>query len=177
MTDVRLDTRLNPNPNPTPTPEQRQWLAAQDHLALWQRWMDMWNGDRAAADDILAPSLRVHLPEVGMPPADSIRTPRQFTDWIALFRGSYRGDARIATTLGPFAADGHLIGRWIFRGVWEGGRPQGASAPPGTPITLRGADILRVDESGRIAEYWLSDDLLDVYSQLGADIPAGGPAR
>jgi hypothetical protein len=144
-------------------------------IALWLRWMDLWNGDRTAAEEILAPELVLHLPKVGMPPAESIRTPRQFAKWVALFRESYGPAGRIRTTLGPFVSDdGHLIGRWEFRGAWTGHRPAGAKAEPGTEIVLRGADILRLDASGRIAEYWLSDDLLDVYAAIGAEIPWQG---
>ena len=74
----------------------------------------------------------------------------------------------------PVSDDGHVIARWEFRGAWTGHRPAGARAEPGVEVVLRGADILRLDESGRIAEYWLSDDLLDVYAAIGAELPWTG---
>ncbi|MFF0294309.1 ester cyclase [Kitasatospora sp. NPDC004614] len=160
MTDLALDPRSEP--------------AEASRAVLWSRWMDLWNGDREIGRRILAPELTLHLPEVGMPPAASIRTPEDFVNWIALFRGSFREDARIRTTLGPFSCGDYLMARWEYRGVWTGGRPATATAPPGTGITLRGADIVRLDAQGRIAEYWLSDDLLDMYAQLGAETPRKG---
>jgi predicted ester cyclase len=67
------------------------------------------------------------------------------------------------------------VGRWLFEGAWRGGRPPGATAAPGTRVRFHGHDILRV-EGGHIAEYWLCDDLLDVYAQLGAQ-PGLPPAH
>ncbi|MGI5337083.1 ester cyclase [Streptomyces sp. CA-181903] len=145
-------------------------LNAPSHTVLWGKWMDLWNGQWERADEILARDLVVHLPRYGMPAPDAISTPERFVAWIEAFRSSY-ANAHIQTALGPFADAAHVIGRWVFRGNWQPGRPPGATAAPGTPVTLRGADILRLDDSGRIAEYWLSDDLMDVYVDLGAPLP------
>jgi hypothetical protein len=140
------------------------------HAVLWEKWMRLWNGEYALADGIVADRVVLHLPRYGMPDPGSIRTREQLVSWIDLFRSSYEG-GRIRTDLGPFADGDHVISRWIFNGGWVSGRPAGVTASSGTPITLRGADILRLDPDGRIAEYWLSDDLLDVYVQLGAPLP------
>ncbi|MFE7168809.1 ester cyclase [Streptomyces sp. NPDC057616] len=137
---------------------------------LWEKWMELWNGNRDRAEEILADELTLHIPQYGMPDPAALRTPRQFTGWIDAFRSSFT-DARIRTALGPFVDGDHVIARWIFEGTWQSGRPAGATAAPGTPVTLRGADVLRLDERGRIAEYWLSDDLMDVYVRLGAPLP------
>ena len=82
------------------------------------------------------------------------------------FRSSY-SDFAIRTELGPYVGDDLVIGRWVFHGVWEGGMPAAATAPAGTPVTFNGVDILRL-EDGKIAEYWLADNALDVYARLGA---------
>ena len=140
------------------------------HAELWDSWMRLWNGDYAVADAVVADDVVLHLPKYGMPDPAVIRTRSALTGWIAAFRSSYPEHGVIATDLGPFVVDDHVICRWIFQGTWEGGRPESATAAAGTPVTLRGADILRVVD-GRIAEYWLSDDLLDVYVQLGAALP------
>jgi hypothetical protein len=41
----------------------------------------------------------------------------------------------------------------------------GATAPVGTPATLRGADVLRIAD-GRFAEYWVSSDKEELVAQL-----------
>ncbi|THA29724.1 MULTISPECIES: ester cyclase [Streptomyces] len=153
-------------PSTATTPRQHD-----RHTELWDKWMELWNGRRERADEILAPGFVLHLPQYGMPDPATLRTSEQFVAWIDAFRSSYE-NARIRTDLGPFADGDHVIGRWIFQGSWQHGRPAGVTAAPGTPVTLRGADILRLDDTGRIAEYWLSDDLLDVYVGLGAPLPS-----
>ncbi len=137
------------------------------HRQLWDAWSQLWNGDYAIADDIVSRTLRVHLPQHGMPDPRTLRDGPQVAAWIATFRSSYADDASITGELGPFILGDYAIGRWVFRGTWQGGRPATATAPAGTEVTFRGVDILRF-EDGRIAEYWLSDAQLDVYAQLGA---------
>ena len=41
----------------------------------------------------------------------------------------------------------------------------GATAPAGTPISITGIDLLRV-EDGQVAEYWLNADALGLVTQL-----------
>jgi hypothetical protein len=41
----------------------------------------------------------------------------------------------------------------------------GASAPAGTPIDFTGTDLLRT-EHGRLSEYWLNSDTLQLVTQL-----------
>jgi hypothetical protein len=142
----------------------------QPQVALWENWMELWNGNYAIADKIVADKVRLHLPKYGMPDPATIRDRVDLVAWIAAYRSSYADGSLIATELGPFVTDEHIICRWIYQGIWQSGRPASASAAPGTRVTLRGVDILRL-EDGRIAEYWLSDDLLDVYVQLSASLP------
>lgn len=138
---------------------------------LWEQWLGIWNGHYDNASQILADDVMLHLPRYGMPDPASIPDRARLVAWIDAFRSSYT-DVRFCTVLGPFTDDGHLIGRWRFMGHWQSGRPEGTTAAPGTPVEQHGVDILRLDAAGRIAEYWLSDDLLDVYVQLGAPLPA-----
>ena len=68
--------------------------------------------------------------------------------------------------VGPIV-DGDLVAaRWSFRGGYRGGIP-GVTASVGTPIILRGAEVLRVSD-GRFAEYWVSSDAEQLTVQLGA---------
>ncbi|MER6030925.1 ester cyclase [Streptomyces sp. NPDC001851] len=139
---------------------------------LWNAWNRLWNGDYAIADDFVSRTMRVNIPRHGMPDPGTLTDGPQIAAWISAFRSSYEDDASITGELGPFFAGDYAIGRWVFRGTWKGGRPATATAGPGTEVTFRGVDILRF-EDGRVAEYWLSDDQLDLYDQLGA---VGGPA-
>ncbi|MCX4546087.1 ester cyclase [Streptomyces sp. NBC_01565] len=144
---------------------------------LWDAWNRLWNGDYAIADDYVSRTMRVNIPEFGMPDPATLSDGPQIAAWIAAFRSSYDDDASITGELGPFFVGDYAIGRWVFRGTWTGGRPVTATAAPGTEVAFRGVDILRF-EDGRIAEYWLTDDQLDLYAQLGAvtGTEAGGGA-
>ncbi len=142
--------------------------AAPRHVQeLVSRWLAMWNGDLALAGDLIAADFRVHLPRFGMPAPELVHDPATMAWWIGMFRQSYAPDAAFRCVLGPFAVGDHVISRFWFTGTWTGGRPAVAVAPPGTPVEFAGVDILRLD-GGRIAEYWLTDDQLDLYAQLGA---------
>ena len=83
-----------------------------------------------------------------------------------MFRGSF-ATATFSCDLGPFSAGAFVISRFRFTGIWQGGRPPTATAASGTATEFFGVDILRLEE-GRVAEYWLTDDQLDLYAQLGA---------
>jgi hypothetical protein len=137
-----------------------------DAAAFVTRWLTMWNGELDLAEEIIAPALTVHLPQVGMPPAATVHDPKTMAAWIGMFRGSY-SQAHFQCELGPFADGEHIVSRFRFTGVWAGGRPAIATAPAGTAVNFAGVDILRL-EGGRVAEYWLTDDQLDLYDQLGA---------
>ncbi|EFL35368.1 predicted protein [Streptomyces viridochromogenes DSM 40736] len=136
------------------------------HRELWDAWSRLWNGDFAIADTILSRTMRVNIPQHGMPDPATLHDGPSVASWIAAFRSSFDDDARITGELGPFIVGDYAIGRWVFEGTWQGGRPAAATAPAGTRVAFRGVDILRF-EDGRIAEYWLSDDQLDLYAQLG----------
>ncbi|MYW12338.1 hypothetical protein GT034_28930 [Streptomyces sp. SID2563] len=137
-----------------------------DTRTLVDQWLAMWNGELEIAQRIIAPSVRVHLPAFGMPDEEGIDTPDRLAAWIGLFRSSF-SSAHFSCELGPFTDGDHVISRFRFTGVWDGGRPDMATAPPGTAVSFAGVDTLRI-ERGRIAEYWLTDDQLDLYAQLGA---------
>jgi hypothetical protein len=133
---------------------------------LLRQWLRMWNGELELAQEIIAPALTVHLPAFGMPPAQAVHDPATMASWIGMFRGSY-SEAVFLCDLGPFSAGDFVISRFRFTGTWQGGRPATARAAAGTAVEFCGVDILRL-EGGLIAEYWLTDDQLDLYAQLDA---------
>src|SRR5579859_2215627 len=152
-----LDPDLKPNAAPT----------APDHIQLLQRqWLRMWNGELAIAEQIIAPKLTVHLPKFGMPSPSLVHDPATMAGWIAMFRGSF-STATFSCDLGPFPVGAFIISRFRFTGVWQGGRPPMATAASGTATEFFGVDIIRLEE-GLVAEYWLTDDQLDLYAQVGA---------
>ncbi|MFI6488395.1 hypothetical protein [Streptomyces sp. NPDC050564] len=140
---------------------------------LWHRWIGLWSGDFpdsekfAVGDTIIAPNLVCHLAAYEMPESHTINSPGAVVRWIDVWH-SYFSESKMITTVGPFVSDEHVIGRWSFRGVWQGGKPRGATAPAGTEVFIEGHDILRLDENGLIAEYWVGDNLLDMYGQVAA---------
>lgn len=141
---------------------------------IWNFWTGLWNGTGLADPaEFIADDVTVHLPTFGMPPSSSLTTRDHVTGWIEGFRSCYGPGARFAAELGPWLAGGQfVVARWRFTGTWQGGVPATATAAPGTEVSICGVDILRL-ENGRIAEYWLSDDQLDLYGQLAATIPTG----
>lgn len=150
-------------------------IAAGSHVptigaAAWlDTWYRMWNGRTDLAYELIADELTVHLPRFGMPPEHTVHDPRTMRRWIELFRSSYRS-ARFTCELGPFTVGELILARFRLEGIWEGGRPTTATALPGTSVSFAGMDIVRF-EHGRVREYWLTDDQLDLYAQLGA-VPA-----
>lgn len=138
---------------------------------LWFRWLEMWNGDYEAAEEIIAPKLTCHLMAHGSftrqaGDSSSVNSPAALLHVIKGFRAPFP-DCRIATELGPFFTDDLIIARFRFTGTWDGSLPAGATAEPGTKVTMAGVDFLRL-EDGQIAEYWLADNLIDVFGDLGA---------
>jgi hypothetical protein len=140
--------------------------ATGGYQELWSQWMSLWNGDYSVAEEIVAPGIRVHLARHDMPDPETIKDGFAVARWIAAFRSSY-SRAQLETEIGPLFSDDYIVGRWIFRGVWQSGKPERATATPGTTVTFHGIDILQIAD-GKIIKYWLSDDWLDLYADLGA---------
>lgn len=100
--------------------------------------------------------------------------------WVAF--GAAAGPAGIATILPAFAqafsavsaevidvlADGERIAaRYRYAGLHEG--PLFGIAPTGRAFEIEGIAILRLDERGRIAEFWREEDMLALQRQLGLE--------
>ena len=132
---------------------------------LWDRWIDLWNGDLDQAEGIIHPEFVSHrIPPPRIP--DELHGREALLAWVRQTR-SFFPDLRFTVEVGPIAEGEMVAGRWIAEGTYQGGIP-GSTAPAGTSVRFHGNDIWRA-EGGLIREYWLSDDLLDLLEQLGVD--------
>lgn len=138
--------------------------AAADTAGLWQQWGDLWNG-KAGAAELAAPEFTIHAALIDGSPSSVLRGPEGLAAMIAQIRAAFP-DLTFTTEVGPLRDGDFLIGRWRADGHYAGGFP-GATAAAGTPIAFTGTDILRLSD-GRLVEYWLNGDTLDLLRQLGA---------
>ena len=139
--------------------------SGEQNKALWQPWLALWNGDLAAADAIIAPDFVAHFAPVGASPS-AVRGPEGLRQWIGGALAAF-ADHRFSTAIGPLADGDKVVGRWIFRATYRGGIPGSSPDAAGGRVEYAGVDILRV-EAGKIAEYWLSADILHLLQQVGA---------
>ena len=139
-----------------------------DLKELWDRWIELWNGDLALAETIVHPEFALHrIPPPRIP--DQLGGRERLVAWIDQTRSLFP-DLRFTVEVGPIVDGGMVAGRWLAEGSYQGGIP-GSTAPAGSRVGFHGNDIWRA-EDGLIREYWLSDDLLDLLQQLGV-IPTG----
>jgi len=134
-----------------------------DRTALWDRWINLWNGELDEAQEIIHPEFVIHrIP----PPRISERATGRdaLLEWIRQTHLLFEG-FRLTVLVGPIVDGETVAGRWIAEGSYRDGIP-GSTAPVGTLVRFHGNDIWRAD-GGLIREYWLSDDLLDLMQQLG----------
>ncbi|MDR7126474.1 ester cyclase [Pseudotabrizicola sp. 4114] len=131
--------------------------------ALWDKWVAMWNGDLAMADLIMAPDYKLHMSPIGGSDLSGYAGAAGMAGWIGQLHAAINPFV-FEVQVQPLFGDGMIAGRWLASGIYQGGFP-GARAAPGTPVTFAGADFLRI-ENGKVAEYWLSADQLDLLSQL-----------
>jgi hypothetical protein len=132
--------------------------------AIWNKWIAMWNGDLAMADQIIAPDYKLHMSPLGGEDLSIYAGPEGMAGWIGQLHAAIDPFV-FEVQVQPLFGDGMIAGRWLASGTYKGGFP-GAKAEPGTAIRFSGADFLRV-ENGKVLEYWLSSDQLDLIQQLG----------
>lgn len=129
------------------------------------KWVALWNGDLSLTTHIIASDFSSHAaPLTGGAALDS-SGPTSLDPWI---RGIHQilADLQFTVDLGPFIDDKTAILRWQASGVYQGGYP-GATAAEGTPVQFFDTDTLRIDEQGRIIEYWANADNLWFVQQIG----------
>lgn len=140
-------------------------MTDQENKRLWRRWGALWNGDIGMADAIVTPGFVAHFAAIGPSPAE-VRGPEGLKGWITGVTGAF-ADHRFETVVGPLAEGDLVAGRWVFRAEYRGGFPGAAPDAVGRKVEYAGMDILRV-EGGKVAEYWLCADILQLLSQVGA---------
>jgi predicted ester cyclase len=139
-------------------------MAVQTNKDLWLPWLELWNGNLAVADEIIGPSFVAHFAPVGNSPAE-VRGPEGLKAWIGGILAAFT-DYSFATTVGPLADGDKVAGRWVFRATYQGGIPGASPAAVGQRVEYAGMDVFRV-ESGKLVEYWLCADTLDLLQQVG----------
>lgn len=139
-------------------------MARSDANALYDRWLTMWNGNLALANEIVAPGCVVHQAPFGAGEPPVFRGPDGVAKMVEMGRTPF-ADLTFTPEIGPIADGAFVCGRWLGQGAYRGGIP-GATTPEGTPIAFRGIDILRV-EDGKVVEYWVSSDGAHLMAQLG----------
>lgn len=113
-----------------------------------------------AADDFV-----IHQARPGAAPSESVPGPAALEQLVRDGRAPF-DDVGISLDVGPVVDGAMVAARWTFRGRYRGGIP-GARAAPGTAVAFSGNDIVRVAD-GRMAEYWVSSDVLALMDALGA---------
>lgn len=127
--------------------------------ALYQKWMDMWSGQLDLAGDIFADDCVFHDQNEA-----TSRGPRGATRMVEGARVLMQ-ESRCRCDLGPIVDGDMLAARWLWEGTYAGGMP-GATAEPGTAVSLRGTDMWRL-ENGRVVECWISTEQVPFFAQLG----------
>ncbi|MFD7846195.1 ester cyclase [Nocardia sp. NPDC059764] len=137
----------------------------ESNKALIERFVnEFWNTGRlAAADELMAPDVIIHAPEVGgIEGLKAFNTAMRtaFPDWHS--------------TLEEVVAEGDRVAeRWTGRGT-QLGEFQGIPAT-GRTVAVPGVVFYQVRD-GRITEFRGSFDLFDLLGQLGA-LPQAQPAQ
>jgi predicted ester cyclase len=141
-------------------------LTQQAGLELWDEWANLWNGDLASADELVAPEFVTHFAALD-PRQPPVQGPEGLKAWIEASVGDAFTDYSFTTDVGPIIDGDMLAGRWTFEGTYRGGFPGIPESSIGKKVRYSGHDLLRV-ESGKIVEYWLTSDVMALLQQLGA---------
>lgn len=134
-------------------------MGADDLGKLYRRWLfDVWYGDLALIPELFAPEF------VGHWPSQEVRGPDGVATQIEMSR-QFFSDIENSLDVGPIEGAETVAAHWTFSGTYRGGIPS-ATAEPGTRVSFRGSDIMRVRD-GRFVEYWTVSDTLAFANQLG----------
>ncbi|WP_411842813.1 ester cyclase [Salinicoccus sp. HZC-1] len=80
-------------------------------------------------------------------------------------RKYYFDDVEMTLAVGVIEDDKYVSVRWTFIAKYNG-KIDSANANAGTEILLSGTDIFYI-EDGKIKDYWVSSDGIDLMKQLG----------
>lgn len=140
-------------------------MSAEENKALMRRYyVEVWQeGNRASAEELVAPDFVDHMPGPDQPPG---RAGHDAT--LRMVRTAFP-DAQF--TIDDLLADGDkVVGRWTMRATHKGelmGIP-----PTGKPVEMSGIDIGRW-EGGQLVEVWHMEDIMGLMMQLGV-VPGFG---
>jgi len=113
---------------------------------LFDRWVVLWNGDLAVAEEIIAPEATFRYAQPGADVFDTIHDPQALAKRIEQFRAERPGLRYEAQGIPVVRVDGERSG--IIA------RPYGARRPvPDGEMNVSGTDILRFVD-GKIVEVW-----------------------
>jgi predicted ester cyclase len=139
-------------------------MSSQTNKELWKSWSELWNGNLSLADAIIAPNFVAHFAPIGNSPSE-VHGPEGLKQWIGGAVAAF-SDYSFTTTVGPLADEDKVAGRWLFRGTYQGGMPGTPPTTVGKRFEYAGIDLFRV-EAGKIVEYWLCADTLQLLQQVG----------
>jgi predicted ester cyclase len=143
------------------------------NAALAEPWKELWNGDLAITDKIIAEDFVAHAAPLTGTGSDLIRGREALNGWVSGIH-AILPDLSFEIEVGPIADDDHMVVRWKARGTYGGGFPGASPDAVGREITFTGTDTLRIAD-GRLAEYWANADSLLFFQQLGIrEVPVQG---
>jgi predicted ester cyclase len=133
-------------------------MSAENKEVLRRFYEEFWNGGNPdAADELLHADYVDHQPVPGATPG--------IEGFKELVSEWHQGFPDMSETIEDLIAEGDkVVGRFTFRGTHTG--EFFGIAPTGLNAEMVGIDICRIVD-GRIKEFWYSEQLLDLYRQLG----------
>lgn len=145
-------------------------METTDNKALWGPWGDLWNGDLALVERIIAPDFVAHAAPITGIGSDEVHGREGLRGWVSGIRAAIP-DLTFSTQVGPVSEGDMLVGRWQAQGAYRGGIPGVPTEAIGRQVHFSGTDSLRV-VNGQLAEYWANADSLLLMQQLGAVTPS-----
>ncbi|SFA94665.1 SnoaL-like polyketide cyclase [Lentibacillus halodurans] len=139
-------------------------MSVNDSKEIYHQWVKAWNEDVSLLDEIATADCTVHqartdgkysYEQIGPEALKGI-----ITDGKAFFT-----DVKMDLEVGPITDGNYVSARWKFTGIYDGNMP-GAQAESGKKISFYGMDLFLI-EDGKIQEYWVSSDGVDLMGQLG----------
>ena len=141
-----------------------------ENAALANPWKDLWNGNLALTEEIIAADFVAHAAPITGVGGDEIRGRDALNTWVTGIH-ALLPDLSFVIQVGPIADADHFVVRWKAQGTYAGGFPGSPPEAVGRRITFTGTDTLRIAD-GKIAEYWANADSLRFVQQLGlTEIP------
>lgn len=138
-------------------------MSTTEAKELYYFWVKSWNDDSTLLDRLVDPECIVHQERTdgrsSYGPKGTAALKGLIEDSRALFT-----DIHMSVEVGPIVEEPFVSARWKFTGTYKGDMP-GAKAAAGKAVFFHGMDIFLLKE-GKIKEYWISSDGVDLMQQL-----------